>query len=252
VITNSFIFLEKISSSKERKLWQQGIKSWDQFLKADNIKGITDPAKKYYDTKLKEASCELYDGNSSYFSRLMPKTEHWRLYDFFKEDAVYLDIETDGLCDNCDVTIVGLFDGFNTKTMIRGMNLNWNELRQELSRYKMIVTFNGSVFDLPFIEKRYGKVIPEIPHCDLRFCCNRIGLNGGLKHIEREIGIQRRDIVENLCGGDAAKLYRMWRCSGDDYYLKLLVEYNEEDVINLKQLADYSYPRLKDSLIQKQ
>ncbi len=30
----------------------------------------------------------------------------------------------------------------------------------------------------------------------------------------------------------------MYRASGDEYYLNLLVEYNEDDVINLKTVAD--------------
>ena len=245
MIQNTFVFLERITPAMERKLWRQGILDWDDFLKAKGIKGITSAAKRYYDRRILEARQQLHAQNSSHFTKLMRQTEHWRLYDFFKEEAVYLDIETDGLSDNCDVTIVGLFDGFETKTMIRRVNLDWQLLRRELEKYKMIVTFNGSVFDLPFMKKRYGNIIPAIPHFDLRFGCRRIGLNGGLKRIEKELNIHRSEIVEGLYGGDAAKLYRMWRGSGDDYYLRLLVEYNEEDVINLKRIADHAYNELK-------
>ena len=180
MITNSFIFLEKITAARERKLWQQGIRSWDDFLRTDKISGITPAAKKYYDRKIIEARRHLYNSDSRYFASLLPQTEHWRLYDFFKEEAVYLDIETDGLSDNNDVTLVGLFDGYDTKTMIRSVNLDWRLLRKELEKYKIVVTFNGSVFDLPFMKKRYGEVIPKLPHYDLSFCCSRIGLNGGL------------------------------------------------------------------------
>ncbi len=245
MIQGSFIFLEKITAAREKKLWQQGILSWDDFLRTDKISGITAAAKKYYDRKLVEARRQLHLQNSSYFCHLLPQTEHWRLYEFFKEEAVYLDIETDGLSDNNDVTLVGLFDGFDTKTMIRRVNLDWRQLRRELEKYKIVVTFNGSVFDLPFMKKRYGEVIPQLPHYDLRFCCSRIGLNGGLKKIEKELNIHRSQIVENMYGGDAAQLYRMWRGSGDDYYLRLLIEYNEEDCINLKRIAEYAYAELR-------
>ncbi len=130
--------------------------------------------------------------------------------------------------------------------MIRRVNLDWQLLRKELEKYKLIVTFNGSVFDLPFMKKRYGEVIPHIPHFDLRFCCSRIGLNGGLKRIEKQLGISRSSkIVEGLYGGDAVQLYRMWRGSGDEHYLRLLVEYNEEDVVNLKRIAEHAYCELK-------
>lgn len=245
MIRNSFIFLEKITAARERRLWQQGILTWDDFLRCSKIKGITAPAKRYYDRKVLEARKRLYDGDSGYFAARMPQTEHWRLYDFFKDEAVYLDIETDGLSDNCDVTVVGLFDGYDTRTMIRRVNLDWPLLKKELERYKILVTFNGSVFDLPFMQRRYGKVLPDIPHIDLRFCCNRIGLNGGLKKIEKKLNIRRSEIVDGLYGGDAAQLYRMWRGSGDDYYLRLLVEYNEEDVINLKMVAEHAYSELR-------
>lgn len=248
MITNSFMFLEKITAARERKLWRQGILNWDDFLKAKRIKGISAAAKIYYDRKIIEARRQLHEGNSSHFAEKMPQTEHWRLYEFFKEEAVYLDIETDGLSDNNDVTVVGIFDGYDTKTMIRRVNLDWQLLRKELQKYKIVVTFNGSVFDLPFMKKRYGEVIPRLPHYDLRFSCSRIGLKGGLKAIEKKLNIRRSQIIEKICGGDAAQLYRMWRGSGDDYYLRLLVEYNEEDVINLKRIAEHTYKKLGESL----
>ncbi|MBI2141559.1 ribonuclease H-like domain-containing protein [Candidatus Woesearchaeota archaeon] len=253
MITNSFVFLEKITAARERKLWQQGILGWDDFLKAKRIGGISAAAKKYYDRKITEARRHLYSSDSKYFASLLPQTEHWRLYEFFKEEAVYLDIETDGLSDNNDVTLVGLFDGFDTKTMIRRVNLDWRLLRKELEKYKIVVTFNGSVFDLPFIRKRYGNVMPQLLHYDLRFCCSRIGLNGGLKKVEKMLNIRRSSqIIENLYGGDAVQLYRMWRGSGDDYYLRLLVEYNEEDTINLKRIAEHVYLKLKETHLQQQ
>ena len=246
MIQNSFIFLEKITVARERKLWQQGILNWDGFLRAKRIKGISVATKRYYERKVIEARQQLYMENRNYFCNLMPQTEHWRLYEFFKEEAVYLDIETDGLSDNNDVTLVGIFDGLDTKTMIRRVNFDWQLLRKELAKYKIIVTFNGSVFDLPFMKKRYGEIIQQLPHYDLRFCCSRIGLKGGLKSIEKQLNISRSSqIVENMYGGDAAQLYRMWRGSGDDYYLKLLVEYNEEDVINLKRIAEHAYLELR-------
>ena len=54
----------------------------------------------------------------------------WRLYEFFKEDAVFLDIETTGLSKNSyDITVFGLYDGINTKIMIKGINLDYGALK---------------------------------------------------------------------------------------------------------------------------
>jgi len=203
--------------------------------------------KKYYDRKLDEAKKHLYDFNSSYFAGKLPMTETWRLYDFFKEDAVFLDIETNGLSYDNYITMVGLFDGIETKPFIKGINLEPKLLKAELEKYKLIVTFNGSTFDLPFINRRMPGILPNIPHIDLRHACAKVGLRGGLKLIEKELGIKRRNpIIERMYGGDAITMWRMYKGSGDDYYLKLLIEYNEEDCINMKSIANKVYGKLKE------
>ena len=97
MIQNSFIFLERIKNNLESNIWKQGILDWDSFLNADNVKGISKPRKLYYDRKIKEARKELFSFNSTYFKNILPSTEYYRLYDFFKEETVFLDIETNGL-----------------------------------------------------------------------------------------------------------------------------------------------------------
>jgi len=206
MIQNSFIILEKVGQKKERKLWEQGITTWEMFLKAKKISGIASDKKSYYDRKIKKAKENLYALNSAYFCRLMPRAEHWRLYSFFREEAIFLDIETSGLADNSGITVIGMSDGIKTKTMIRGINLDFGLLKKELEKYKLIVTFNGSVFDLPFIKKRHGNILPEIPHFDLRFACARIGLNSGLKETEKALGIKLLEVTTGGKGGGGATL----------------------------------------------
>ena len=58
-----------------------------------------------------------------------------------------------------------------------------SHLSQELKKYKLIVTFNGSVFDLPLLKRHFSDIIPDIPHIDLRFLCAKLGLKGSLKDI---------------------------------------------------------------------
>ena len=41
MISNSFIILPGISNGKEKLIWSQGIKGWDDFLSTSNIKGIS-------------------------------------------------------------------------------------------------------------------------------------------------------------------------------------------------------------------
>jgi len=246
MIQNSFIFLDNISKRKEILLWEQGITNWDRFLESDKIKGISKSRKFFYDTQINRAKVALKEMNSTYFINKLPSDENWRLYDYFKDEACFLDIETTGVGPGSYITVIGMFDGYDTKTMIQGINLNIRELKKELANYKLIVTFNGATFDLPFIKKRYPSLLPEIPNFDLKSACAKINLNGGLKYIEKLLDIERKNkIVSNLNGGDAVRLWRMYRASGNKHYLKLLIEYNEEDCINLKQIADYAVKKLK-------
>ena len=113
-----------------------------------------------------------------------------------------------------------------------------------MEKYKLIVTFNGSSFDIPFINKCYPGLLPKIPNFDIKSVTDRLNLKGGLKEIEKKLGIKRNKIIEKFYGGDALMLWKMYRATGDDYYLKLLVEYNEEDIINLKTIADYCVEKL--------
>jgi len=251
VIQRTFIFLEKIGKRGEKNLFEQGINNWDSFLKAKRINGLNRSRKLYYNRQILKARNALYNFNSEYFLKTLPQSENWRLYDFFKEDAVFLDIETTGLSFEDDITLIGLFDGIETKTMIKGINFDYRILKKELQKYKLIVTFNGSSFDVPFINKRYPNLLPNIPNFDIKSISGRVGLKGGLKEIERRLGIKRNKIIEKFYGGDALTLWKMYRATGDDYYLKLLVEYNEEDIINLKTIAEYCVKNLKKQINPK-
>lgn len=245
MIQNSFIFLPKISTITEQNIWKQGIHTWDQFLQQKNIKGLSPVRKGFYDRHLIQAKKELFTFNSGYFTALWPSTETWRLYNFFKEDVCYLDIETCGRY----ITVVGLFDGYDTKIMVRGINLDFKVLKEYLQKFKLIVSFNGSSFDLPVIEKHNPGTIPDIPHIDARHCCARLGWTGGLKFIEKQLEIKRVDEVTNMQGMDAVYLWNMWKTTGDREYLDKLVKYNEEDIINLKPIMEKVYEGLKKNIL---
>lgn len=249
MIQNSFIFLERVKRGIEERLWKQGIYSWDSFLNRDKIHGLSTARKRYYDRKIMQARRALYNFDSTYFKNILPQSEYYRLYDFFKEDCVFLDIETTGLdSKNNDITVIGLFDGINTKTMIKNINLDYKKLKDELQRYKLIVTFNGSSFDVPFINKIYPNLLPDIPNFDVKSITGRLNLKGGLKKIERKLGIRRNKIIEKFYGGDPLTLWKMYRSTNDEYYLNLLIGYNDDDIINLKKVADYCVEKLRRQL----
>ena len=243
MIKNSFIILDGIGKQKEKSLWDNGVADWDSFLEAKRIRSISEPRKCYFDRQLIKAKHELRDGNSKFFTNVLPSAETWRLYRHFKEDCLFLDIETSNYYGN--ITVIGMSDGNETKQMVRGFNLDKSVLKKELEKYKILVTFNGKSFDVPVINKFFNKVVPEIPHIDLRHVCRKIGLTGGLKLIEKQIGIKRDFAVQNLGSEDAIYLWDRWQKTGDRKWLEMLTKYNEEDTVNLKQLMEHCYSRLE-------
>ncbi len=241
MLSESFVLLPSIRAKKEKAIWRQGIKSWGDFNSAKAIKGISAHRKERYDSLLQIANKHLINKNSSFFQQLMHFSDQWRLYEAFKDDAVYLDIETNGYYSG--ITVVGLSDGIETKTFVRGFNLDRNLIMNELSKYQMIVTFNGASFDLPVLLRYFGLKV-NLPHVDLRFVCQKTGYTGGLKAIEKQLGIKRRQEVESVTGEDAVYLWEMWKSTGNRAYLEKLVMYNEEDILNLRPLASKVVPQL--------
>jgi uncharacterized protein YprB with RNaseH-like and TPR domain len=148
---------------------------------------------------------------------------------------LYLDVETTGLDKACDsLTVVGAYDGKEVVQLVRGINLSHEELECLVEEAEQIVTFNGKNFDVPFIQHKFpGVILDGIPHKDLMEVGWKNGMRGGLKELERQLGIDRG---EELNGMDAIQLWEEYKEAGKLSSLNRLLEYNREDVVNLKKL----------------
>jgi uncharacterized protein len=153
----------------------------------------------------------------------------------------YLDIETTGLSvDYSDITVIGihLVEGDKQSfVQLVGEDITAERLCDALEGVSVLHTYNGSRFDLPFIQARLGVDLSAMyEHCDLMYHCWSCKLYGGLKNVERLLGIPRR--IKDVTGLDAV---RLWWSYVNDYNaqaLATLLEYNREDVINLRALRD--------------
>ncbi len=168
------------------------------------------------------------------------------MYADFRHNAAFLDIETTGLSpDYSIITLVGILDREGYHSFVYDQNLS--DLREALEQYDLIVTFNGASFDLPFIESHFGSLFRHTAHIDLRHVLNRIGQKGGLKAIERRLGVGRPSELTALDGFDAVRMWRMWEL-GSQGALDTLIRYNAEDVLSLPRLAEIAYNRLSSSI----
>lgn len=202
------------------------------------------------DMRLTGALSALNNCDSSYFVSRLNHNEHWRLFDEFRKDSVCLDIETTGTYPGEDaVTVVGLYDCNGMKTYIQGINLDQRALSDVLSGYKLLITFSGRSFDVPFLKKCMPGFNINFPHFDLCLAGHKLGMRGGLKKFEAYLGIRRDDDITGMSGYDAVILWNRY-INGDNRALDLLIRYNEADTRNLFDLAEMFYKRLCSKYIQ--
>ncbi len=246
MIRNTFSLLNGIGERFERYLWRKGILTWDDFCNCEKITGINPARKDSYDRQLSELSSQLLKGNAEFFASVMKRSEHWRLFEEFRGEAVCLDIETNGLHYKYGgyITLIGLYDGFDWKYLIRGENLSSKNLYRELNGYKYLITFYGSVFDMPFILNSFPDLKINIPHYDLCTASRKLGIKGGLKKIETLFDIPRDDSVKGFNGYDAVRLWQRFQ-NGSFAARELLLKYNMQDTVNLFTLADILYKMMR-------
>ena len=246
MLESSFIFLKGIGETTERRLWSEGLTHWRQFLEASTALSIGPARKTRYDREVEQAWRDFQRAEWRRVGRRFKAADHWRLFEAYRKRTVFLDIETNGYpAGEGEITMVGLYGHHTMTTLVRHQNLTLDRLQDELSNYDLIVTFFGPGFDLPYLRASYPRLDLSHAHFELCFAARRLGMRGGLKHIEAELGLSRSDAVQGLNGWDAVNLWHAWR-AGDERAGKTLLQYNEADVRNLEPLAEYLYHALRD------
>ena len=133
------------------------------------------------------------------------------------------------------ITVVGFF---HEDTGLRQMiwpDITAEALLEELPEAERIYTYNGNGFDLKVINHRLGvNLLDFYKSRDLMYDCWSHGLKGGLKAVERQVGIER--VQPPLSNNQIQYCWTRWKHKGDEEALATLLKYNEEDVMNLVEL----------------
>lgn len=240
MLEQTFIHIQGIGKKTERGLWARGIRTWQDFV--DHRGTVFSPSRDSMIRQEIESSIEHRD-NIGYFAERLSSGDLWRTFDAFRAKAVYLDIETSGGYQGVDeITMIGLYNGDRVETFVNGIDLDEFELA--ITGYELVITFSGSNFDLPFIRRWFPGISLPPAHIDLRFLLKRLGYRGGLKKIEKDLGVIRNPEIDGMNGYDAVMLWRAYQW-GDTDALERLIQYNTADIVNLEYLMLMGYREMK-------
>jgi len=240
MIRSTFRMAPGVGRWQEARLWESGIATWDDFPAAPAV--LLGPA---LDGRIREAigraRAALEARDVEALAAMLPRAERWRLYAAFARDAAFLDVETDGE----RLTAIGVLDRDGPRVFLAGRDL---DRFPEASRaWRLLVTYNGLAFDVPALRRAFPGWRPPRAHVDLCHLWRRLGHAGGLKLLEADTGVGRPPHLRAIRGKDAARLWRAHE-SGDREALRLLVDYNLHDAVNLRTLMDLGYNRMIERL----
>lgn len=237
MLQNSFCHIKGITVDAEKELWENGILSWDDFESSQALP-LTPARVKKIRAALPESRKRLADGDVRFFADGFPNNRLWRAFPHFRDKTVYLDIETTGLTRDADhITTIAMYDGKKVFHYVYGQNLD--SFVEDIKKYDLIITYNGKSFDIPFINNYFGIKLDQA-HIDLRYPLKNLGFSGGLKNIEKRMGIDRGDI-DGVDGMFATYLWKDYKYFQNDKALETLLAYNIEDVLNLETLMINTY-----------
>ncbi len=237
MLTNTFRHVRGISAAAEQRLWSEGVDCWETCAGRSELP-LTRGRGERLRQGLAESLQRLATADAHFFADSLPAAEHWRLLPQFRNSVAYLDIETTGLSPyDSHVTTVALYDGSSVRTYVRGDNLD--RLGEDLAGYRLLVTYNGKCFDVPFLRQSMNLDLVQA-HVDLRYVLRSLGLSGGLKGCERQLGIARGDL-EDVDGYFAVLLWDDYRRKRNPRALETLLAYNIQDVVNLETLLVTAY-----------
>jgi uncharacterized protein YprB with RNaseH-like and TPR domain len=149
MLTSTFQHIKGIGKIKEKSLWRKGILSWDEYedFLASNFPLFANledfETEKFFELSRKA----LAQSDLDFFGRYLDRKEHYRIALSFPKDILYLDIETTGLSIYYDdLTMVGW--DYQDKYNLYITGDSQDKLLADLKKAKIIITFNGTLFEV--------------------------------------------------------------------------------------------------------
>ncbi|SEO84125.1 ribonuclease H-like domain-containing protein [Aquisalimonas asiatica] len=246
MLKSTFLHLPGIGSRTERRLWNEGIVTWDELefalRRKDRLLPRSHRDQKLLLTELEATVLAWEKLDLEYFVDRLPRKEQFRIALSLPDRTGFLDIETTGLSPMYHlVTLVGLSQSGRFSYFLRGQE--FSDLEETIAGTDCLITFNGTRFDLPFLRWHYPCLRLPPVHIDLMYLARSVGLRGGQKVMEKSIGFHRPQEIQGRGGAEAPALWYEYTY-GDLEAGRLLVEYNKYDIKGMQYLLRYTLNNL--------
>ena len=232
MLNHTFCHLPGIGLANERRLWRHGLLSWPDWPVNRLPIALSTAHRCHAEALLHRSQEALAAADAGFFAALLKPQECWRLFFDFRRQAAYLDIETSGLGEDAEISVITLYDGQTARRYVNGDNLD--DFADDVAGYAVLISYGGRRFDVPFLERALAIRLPQA-QIDLCPVLHSLGYRGGLKKAERALGIDRGSL-QGVDGLTAVFLWRRYRESGDRRFLETLSAYNFADTVNLERL----------------
>lgn len=242
LLPETFVHIAGIGLRTECRLWRAGVSSWEA------LADTTFAFRPGVGAALERSRTALEKADLDFFFASLPPTQRWRTFADFGSRFLSVDIETTGMSVYDQVTVIGTEIDGEYRAFVHGSNLD--EAADLLASADGLITFNGALFDLPFLARTFpGLKLPPV-HVDLRFLARRAGLAGSLKTVETLAELRRAKDIGDISGYEATVLWSEFEYEGRARSLERLVRYNAADTLVLRPLAELVVERMRDELDQ--
>ena len=242
ILFSSFKHIAGISAKKETEFWNDKILNLiqlkDKIYSQEKLFGLSNR-----DYVIKSISDILHGELQDILNELNKKSgrsDYYRVAYSFPEDVMFLDIETTGLSQIYHhITVVGWIINGKYNYWLPGMDKKC--FLDAYNKSKMIVTFNGTKFDCPFLNSTFIDIdILNKPNLDLMYLCRSFGYKKGQKIIEERVGFERPVMLKAHDGKEAIVLWYNF-LFGDASALEELLLYNYYDILGMTFILDYIF-----------